>query len=71
VVIAPNLIPRKSDDRIKTDRRDATALARLYWGGEVTPVWMPEPEHGAMRDLVRARADMVEALRKVRQRLMG
>ena len=30
--------------------------------GELTPVWVPEPEHEAMRDLVRARADMVEAL---------
>jgi transposase len=36
-VVAPSLIPRKPGERIKTDRRDATALARLahlravYW----------------------------------------
>jgi transposase len=71
VVVAPNLIPRKPGERIKTDRRDATTLARLHRAGELTPVWVPEPEHEAMRDLVRARADMVEALRKARQRLMG
>ena len=71
VVVAPSLIPRKLGERIKTDRRDATALARLHRAGELTPVWVPEPEHEAMRDLVRARADMVEALRKARQRLMG
>jgi len=65
------MIPRKPGERIKTDRRDATTLARLHRAGELTPVWVPDPEHEAMRDLVRARADMVEALRKARQRLMG
>jgi len=71
VVVAPSLIPRKPGERIKTDRRDAIALARLHRAGELTPVWVPDPEHEAMRDLVRARADMVEALRKALQRLMG
>jgi transposase len=28
-VVAPSLIPTKSGDRVKTDRRDATMLARL------------------------------------------
>lgn len=71
VVVAPSLIPRRPGERIEADRRDATALARLHRAGELTPVWVPDPEHEAMRDLVRARADMVEALRKARQRLMG
>jgi transposase len=71
VVVAPSLIPRRPGERIKTDRRDATALARLHRAGELTPVWVPDPEHEAIRDLVRARADMVEALRKARQRLQG
>ena len=71
MVVAPSLIPRKPGERIKTDRRDATALARLHRAGELTPVWVPDPEHEAMRDLVRARAEMVDALRKARQRLMG
>ncbi len=71
VVVAPSMIPRRPGERIKTDRRDATALARLHRAGELTPVWVPDPEHEAMRDLVRARADMAEALRKARQRLNG
>lgn len=71
VVVAPTLIPRRPGDRVKTDRRDAVALARLHRAGELTPVWVPDPEHEAMRDLVRARADMVDALRKARQRLGG
>ena len=71
VVVAPSKIPRRPGDRIKTDRRDTTALVRLHRAGELTPVWVPDPEHEAMRDLVRARADMAEALRNARQRLNG
>jgi transposase len=56
IVVAPSLIPRKPGERIKTDRRDAINLARLHRGaGELTPVWVPDPAHEAMRDLARAR----------------
>src|SRR5262249_27055935 len=41
-------------------RRDAVKLARLYRSGELTPVWVPDQAHEALRDLVRAR----EAARK-------
>ncbi len=33
VVVAPSMIPRRPGERIKTDRRDATTLARLLMGG--------------------------------------
>lgn len=54
-VIAPTLVPQKPGDRVKTDRRDAEKLAALYRGGHLTPVWVPDPSHEALRDLVRAR----------------
>jgi transposase len=54
-VIAPSLIPKKAGDRVKTDRRDAEKLARCYRAGELTPVWVPDADHEALRDLVRAR----------------
>jgi len=54
-VIAPSLIPTKAGDRVKTDRRDAERLARCYRAGELTPVWVPDEAHEALRDLVRAR----------------
>ncbi len=57
-VIAPSLIPKKAGDRIKTDRRDALKLSHLLRAGELTPVWVPDAEQGAMRDLTRARDDM-------------
>jgi len=54
-VIAPTLVPVKAGDRVKTDRRDAVKLARCYRSGDLTPVWVPDKEHEALRDLVRAR----------------
>lgn len=54
-VIAPSLVPTKAGDRVKTDRRDAEKLARCYRAGELTPVWVPDAAHEALRDLVRAR----------------
>ena len=48
-------VPRKPGERVKTNRRDAITLARLLRAGELTAVWVPDPTHEAMRDLVRAR----------------
>lgn len=42
-VVAPSLIPSRSGDRIKMDRRDALKLARLHRAGELTAVHVPEP----------------------------
>jgi len=54
-VVAPSLIPQKPGDRVKTDRRDARKLAQMYRAGVLTPVWVPDMQHEALRDLVRAR----------------
>ncbi len=54
-VVAPTLIPVKTGDRVKTDRRDAEKLARLLRSGDLTAVWVPDAEQQALRDLVRAR----------------
>jgi transposase len=71
VVVAPSLIPLKAGDRVKTDRRDALMLAKLHRAGELTPIWIPDAAHEAMRDLVRARATAVRVLSKARQHLQG
>jgi transposase len=70
-VVAPSLIPRKSGDRVKTNRRDATMLARLFRAGELTPVWVPDADHEAMRDLVRLRGVARQMVTKARQHLQG
>lgn len=68
-VVAPSLIPRRPGNRVKTDRRDASTLARLHRAGELTPIYVPHPEDEAMRDLTRAREDAKIAERKAKQRL--
>src|SRR4051812_26115886 len=70
-VVAPSLVPRKPGERVKTNRRDAVKLARLLRAGELTPVWIPDPTHEAMRDLVRARTAAMEAVRRARRQLPG
>lgn len=68
-VVAPSSIPRRSGDRIKTDRRDAMLLARLSRAGDLTPVRVPGAADEAVRDLVRAREDAVRECRNARHRL--
>lgn len=68
-VVAPSLIPTRPGDRVKTDRRDSESLARLRRAGELMPVWVPDEEQEAMRDLTRAREDMKHLERQSKQRL--
>jgi transposase len=69
VVVAPSLIPVRPGLRVKTDRRDAHTLARLLRAGELTPVWVPDEAHEAVRDLSRAREDAKHAETRAKQRL--
>jgi len=68
-VIAPSLIPSRPGDRIKTDRRDAIRLLRLYRAGELTSVVVPSEEQEAARDLLRARDDLRRARTTARLQL--
>ena len=51
-VIAPSLIPRRAGDHVKTDKRDARKLARLYRAGELTAIRVPTEKEESLRDLV-------------------
>jgi transposase len=68
-VVAPSLVPVKAGDRVKTDRRDAQRLARSYRAGDLTPVWVPDAAHEALRDLVRAREAAKKDQLRARHRL--
>jgi transposase len=65
------MIPRKPGERIKTDRRDSEKLAILHRSGDLTPVWVPDTTHEALRDLVRARVDASMRLMRARQQLLA
>lgn len=51
-VIAPSMTPKKSGERIKTDRRDPLSLARLHRAGELTAVYVPREDDEACVILV-------------------
>ncbi len=69
VVVAPTLVPVKPGDRVKTDRRDAEKLARSFRSGDLTPGWVPDAAHEALRDLVRAREAAKKDQLRARHRL--
>jgi transposase len=68
-VIAPSLIPKAPGDRVKTDKRDCRRLARLHRAGELVAIRVPTEAEEGVRDLCRARADLVQDRTRTRHRL--
>jgi transposase len=68
-VVAPSLIPKAPGDRVKTDRRDCRRLARLHRAGELAAIRVPTEAEEAVRDLCRARADLITDRTRTRHRL--
>ena len=68
-VCAPGSVPRGPGERIKTDRRDAERLLRLWRAGELSIVRVPTVAEEAFRDLIRAREDARGDLMRHRHRL--
>ena len=69
-VIAPALTPRRPGQRIKTDRRDAAKLVRLFRAGELTAIHVPAEAEEAVRDLVRCRDDIRRDVLRWRHRVL-
>ena len=69
VVVNPSSMPKRSGDRITTDRRDGDALARWHRAGELTAIYIPTADDEALRDLVRAREDAVGLSTQAKHRL--
>lgn len=69
-VMAPALTPRRPGQRIKTDRRDALKLVRLFRAGELTPIHVPNEAEEAVRDLLRCREDARRDVLRWRHRLL-
>jgi len=68
-VIAPSLVPKGGSERVKTDRRDAVRLTLGLRAAILTPVRVPSPAEEAVRDLVRARGDLLDDRKRMQQRL--
>ena len=68
-VVAPAPSGSTPADRVKTDRRDCRRLARLHRAGELVAIRVPSEAEEAVRDLCRARADLVADRTRTRHRL--
>lgn len=68
-VVAPSLVPKKPGIRVKTDKRDALMLCQLLKNGDFSPIYVPEPEDEAIRDLSRARERAMRDLNDAKYQL--
>ena len=69
VLMSPSKTERKPNDKIKTDKRDACKIARLFRNGDITVVRIPPVLDEAVRDVCRARTDASDDLSRAKQRL--
>ena len=68
-VMSPSKTERKPNEKVKTDKRDAVNIAKLFRNGDVTEVRVPPALDEAVRDLCRARTDASDDLSRAKQRL--
>jgi transposase len=59
VVTPPSLVPQEYGNRVKTDRRDSSKLARLLAKGLLKSVWVPSAEERFHRQVIRRRRQLV------------
>lgn len=69
VLMSPSRTERKPGDKIKTDKRDACNITRLFRNGDITEVRIPPVLDEAVRDVCRARTDATDDLVRAKQRL--
>jgi transposase len=69
-VIAPSSVPKRSGDRVKTDRRDARRLALGLRNGDLSAVYVPSRDDEAVRDYLRLYEDVKSDLKRAKQRLI-
>lgn len=70
-VVAPSSIPRRSGERVKTDRRDARELATLYVADLLTTISIRDEEQEAIRSSLRRRGDLTETINRTKQRILS
>jgi hypothetical protein len=68
VLMSPSKTERKPNEKIKTDKRDACKIARIFRNGDITQVRIPPVLDEAVRDVCRARTDASDDLSRAKQR---
>lgn len=69
MIVAPAFVPSQAGNRVKTDRRDSLKLATTLEAGLLRPIYVPDAEHRAYRELVRQRLRLQKCRRSSMQRI--
>ena len=69
LVVAPSRVPRPVTEGAKTDRLDCIRLAQYSANGMLKSVAVPSRDQEAQRSLIRRRHDVLDSIRKVKQRI--
>jgi transposase len=69
VIPADTVFRPGNEKKLKTDRRDALLTARMGKRGEAEGIHIPSREEEAVRDYIRCRGDLVDDLKRTKQRL--
>ncbi len=69
LMAAPSRIPRAVTSGAKTDRLDCLRLAEYAARGLIRSIAIPSPEQEAQRSLMRRRHDLVDSVRRCKQRI--
>ena len=67
VLMSPSKTERKPNEKVKTDKRDAKNIAKLFRNGDITEVRVPPALDEAVRDVCRARTDASDDLTILRR----
>jgi transposase len=72
VILAPTtMLVSQSRKRIKTDKRDASIIARCLAHHDYSPVHVPTAEDEEIKEFIRMRDDHKLALKKVKQQILA
>lgn len=71
IVAAPSKVPRSVSAGAKTDRLDCLKLAQFGAKGLIRPIAIPTAQEEAHRTLVRRRHQLVDGIRRSKQRIKG
>jgi transposase len=71
VILAPTSLPKTIKKEVKTDKRDATKIAKCLAYNTYSQVYVPTEEDNAVREYIRMRNDAKDALKRVKQQIIS
>lgn len=69
IILAPTTMGITNTNRVKTDRKDASNIARCLAFHTYSAVYVPDGEDNAVKEYLRMRDDQKLALKKIKQQI--